>query len=244
MLAWWGIIPLSGFVLIQATFGWSEAKVRATSPEYAFSYLVGKLIGGMLISLVISWIVFRATRKSQLAATIAFSSILGLLSLPALIGPQLRRPEITDLEQRPAPNANSATTPAVRLDSENFSFEVPKKWLQGRSDQKKTKALLLLGGSRLDLAKGMIMVDVGVPVFPTAQAMAESFHGQVAKSPVDVDGEKGLLVTTSSDNLDKPRTIIIIFRGGKVYLIMAASKEGADTTAAVETIRTSWKWKG
>src|SRR5437867_3569839 len=68
MLAWWGIIPTAAFIVLQITFGWSEAKVRASSAEFAISYLLGGVIGGPLISFLIALIVYFASRRSQLVA--------------------------------------------------------------------------------------------------------------------------------------------------------------------------------
>jgi hypothetical protein len=90
------------------------------------------------------------------------------------------------------------------------------------------------------------MVDVGSPSLPSPQALADTFvkslNGKVAKNTVDVDGEKGVRVTTSSKTLNDPRIIIIVYRGGKAYLIMAATIEGTDATGVLEQIRKSWKW--
>src|SRR5207237_8382124 len=68
ILAWWGIIPTVAFIVLQITFGWSEAKVRATSPEFAISYLLGGVIGGPVISFIVALVGYFASRRSPLAA--------------------------------------------------------------------------------------------------------------------------------------------------------------------------------
>jgi hypothetical protein len=127
-----------------------------------------------------------------------------------------------------------------------FSFELPENWSKASPDKAKTRAMLLFGGASWAEARGMIMVDVGTPATPTAQAMAESFAqsagGQVARDGVDVDGETGVLVTTASTSLATPRVFIVVFRGGKAYLIMAAGVVGVDVRDPIERIRTTWKW--
>jgi hypothetical protein len=123
---------------------------------------------------------------------------------------------------------------------------MPDGWSKVPPDRATTKAMLLLDGTRWDSVKGMIKVDVGSPAFPTAQAIAESFargaDGQVAQDEVDVDGEKGVRVTTASTDLSKPRSMIVVYRDGKAYLIMGGAVEGVDVGDAVDRICTTWKW--
>ena len=146
----------------------------------------------------------------------------------------------------PPKGSSSGQAPVGRQQFGDFSFELPEGWLNVPPDCAKTKVTLLLGGSRWDNAKGMILVDVGSPSLPNAQAMADTFvkslNGKVAKNAVDVDGEKGVKVTTSSKTLNDPRIIVIVYRRGKAYLIMAATIEGTDATEAFEQVRKSWKW--
>ncbi len=94
----------------------------------------------------------------------------------------------------------------------------------------------------------MIKVDVGTPAFPTSQEMANHFAkrdgGQVANETLDFGGEAATKVTTSSTTLVTPREVMIIYRDGKAYLVMAGAVEGVDTTDAIEHIRSTWKWEG
>src|SRR5438046_2064290 len=78
ILAWWGVIPTAAFIVLQITLGWSEAKVRATSPEFAISYLLGGVIAGPLISFLIALIAYFASRRSQLVTTIVYSILVVL----------------------------------------------------------------------------------------------------------------------------------------------------------------------
>ncbi len=138
--------------------------------------------------------------------------------------------------------------PITRQHFGEFSFEIPGGWSNVTPDRAKTKARVLLDGTNWQNAKGMIKVDVGTPAFPTAAEMAKSFatsaDGRVAPGTLDFDGEIATKATTSSTNVSKPRVIIIIYRGGKSYLVMASGVEGVDVTKAIEHVRSTWKWEG
>src|SRR5262249_38119991 len=118
---------------------------------------------------------------------------------------------------KPASQGSSPDrSPLGRHHFGDFSFEIPEGWLNGPPDRAKTKVTLLFGDSRWEKAKGMMMVDAGPPSLPSPQATAETFvkrlNGRIAKDTVDVDGEKGLMVSTSSITLNEPRFIIIVYR--------------------------------
>src|SRR5258707_752123 len=78
MLAWWGIIPALIFIVVQCYFGWSRAQIRASGPDFALSYLMGGLVGGLGIALLLALILYRIDSRSQRTATITFSAIVML----------------------------------------------------------------------------------------------------------------------------------------------------------------------
>ena len=129
---------------------------------------------------------------------------------------------------QPASPKEQGTLTAIggRRDFGDFSLELPIGWSSVSPDREKTKCMLLLGGDRWTNAKAMIKVDVGSPTLPTpaemAQTIAKSSGGHVLPQAVDLDGENGITVQTSSTTtLSTPREVIIVYRNGKVYLIMA-----------------------
>jgi hypothetical protein len=153
-------------------------------------------------------------------------------------------------ERAPQPQAPPVSVPvkaATRQVFGEFSFEVPNGWTSVTPDREKTRAALLFGGPRWDSAKGMLKVDVGVSPSKTAQEMATAFAqasgGQIDPTPIDVDGEKAVRVTTSSSNMSMPRLFVTVFHDGRAFLIMAASTENTDVSDAFEQVRTSWKWE-
>ena len=96
----------------------------------------------------------------------------------------------------------------------DFSANVPEGWVSVMPNPGNTKALMVIGMNP-DFA-GVILVDVTQSSQPTAQATAEelaSEHGgEVAPDGVTLDGVDGVRVTTSSNDLDIPREIIVVHR--------------------------------
>jgi hypothetical protein len=137
---------------------------------------------------------------------------------------------------------------ATRQQFGAFSFEVPGGWSSVTPDRDKTKAIVLLGGTNWQNSRAMIKVNVGTPAFPTRQEMADDFAkragGQVAPETLDFGGEAATKVTTTSTTLATPRAMMIIYRDGKAYLVMAGALGDVDLADAIEHIRSTWKWEG
>ena len=76
MLTWWALLPLACFGTVEAVYGWDVAVKRATAPDLALSYFCGSVVGGLLISLGVAWVVYRATSRSRYAATLAFTGLI------------------------------------------------------------------------------------------------------------------------------------------------------------------------
>jgi hypothetical protein len=83
MLAWWAVFPLACFALVEAVYGWQIAVARATAPEFAVSYLGGSVVGGLLISLGVAYVVYRIGSRSQFAASVSFALVVLLFSVGA-----------------------------------------------------------------------------------------------------------------------------------------------------------------
>ena len=128
----------------------------------------------------------------------------------------------------------------------DFSFSIPSEWTVVAPDRDKTKAMLLLGGTNWQNAKAMIKIDVGTPAAPTAKQLAEGFAkstgGTVSADTLDFDGTSGVSASTSSNDLMTPRQMIVVYRNGKAYLLMAGATSGVDVNNAVAHVRASWKW--
>jgi hypothetical protein len=128
----------------------------------------------------------------------------------------------------------------------DFSFTIPDGWTVASPDRDKTKAMLIRGGTNWQNAKAMIKVDVGNPTSPTPEALAQGFAksagGTVSSESMDFDGSAATVASTTSTTMATPRKMIVIFRENRVYLFMISVVDGGDETAAINTIRESWKW--
>ena len=235
MLAWWGLIPATALIAIEVLYAWPHAKAHATAPEAAISYLIGHILGGLLVSFAIAWVTYRVGRRSQFAATIAFSITIGLSCLTVLAMSQQQPNRVI---------TPSSTTPTMTSFGD-FGFEIPAGWTRDQPDQKKTMAMILLNGAAWNAAEAMLKVDVGVPSFPTARELAEALagkDGRVYQDPVSIGGSDGIRVEIPSTNLLRPRFAVVVFRDEKVYLIMAATAKGSDISGAFDQVLKTWRW--
>jgi hypothetical protein len=126
-----------------------------------------------------------------------------------------------------------------------FEFAIPSGWASIKPDREKTAAMLLLNGTAANNADAMVKVDVGKPAAPTAKDLAKALAGKDGKvypDPVSVDGTDGIKVETKSTDMSRPKLAIVIFRDEKVYLLMAAEKQGSHVSDAVDQIVKTWKW--
>jgi hypothetical protein len=237
ILAWWGMIPSVVFVVLQAVLGWPEAKVRASSPQYALSYLMGGMIAGLAIPFIIAWLVYLVSRRSQLAATIAYTLLVAVFCLSVV---SRTRPH-----RQAAPGGGPAGGKAQTANFDDFSFDVPAGWQTVQTTSGQTRAMIGLKTTRGTAPQALVKVDVGKPMHPTARRTAESFAaegGEVLPELVLIDGAEGVRVETTSGDLSRPRHVVVIFRGGQVYLIMAAAAGGADVSSAFDEVLRTWRW--
>ena len=242
-LAWWGLIPVIAFIALQVVYGWPVAVARATTPDATVSYLVGSIIGGLLIPFGIAWVVYRMAGRSQQAATIAFSVVIGLICLGLVARP---RPVVTSNGiATSSSNMPASTSGAPVLASFGvFQFEMPAGWTRVKPDAENTAAMILLNGATWDKSDGMMKVDVGKPTVPTARQMAQALagkDGRVLRGAIMLDGAEGIRVQTTAATLSRPRYAVVVYRDGKAYLIMAGTN-GADIAGAFARVLKTWRW--
>ena len=155
--------------------------------------------------------------------------------------PQPATPQTSSIS--PATEAGQTDGPQSFGD---FSCSIPNGWTVVTPDRDKTKAMLLLAGTNWQNAKAMIKIDVGTPTAPTARQLAEGFAkstgGSVTADALDFDGTPGVSASTSSNELTTPRIMIVVYRNGRAYLLMAGATAGVDVADAVSHVRESWKW--
>jgi hypothetical protein len=79
MLAWWALGPLAIAIFIQIKYVYPKA-AEAAGASHAGPYIVGTIIGLLLITLLLAWIAYRLSGRSQLLSTLVFSLLIVLLS--------------------------------------------------------------------------------------------------------------------------------------------------------------------
>ncbi|MFM8261564.1 MAG: hypothetical protein ACKN9S_04740 [Pirellula sp.] len=127
------------------------------------------------------------------------------------------------------------------------TFSTPKSWKPNRSG-KSTYAILTPEAEALPKISKMISIDVGKPVEPSPEAIAEGFaktwKGTVQKDAIQVDGEKGYRIVCPPDpNKVQPVECIVVFKDGRAVLLIAGAKKSGETDEAMKALVKSWKWK-
>jgi hypothetical protein len=127
----------------------------------------------------------------------------------------------------------------------SFRIAVPTGWKDTKPDTPSTVFWLLRGHTDWRKASGMIKVDVGRPVLPTAKETAAQLagpDGKVSGAPVDVDGTPGVRFETTAADINRPRAGVVIYRDNRAYLVFAAASAGNDIAADLDALLKSWKW--
>jgi hypothetical protein len=236
MLAWWAALPLIPFAIVESLYGWQIALVRATSADFAGSYLAGAIFGGVLIPFVVAYVVYRIASRSQFAASLTFSIVLLLLCASVYLQGNPGRGHLG--------TPGIATTPTIHHFT-NVEFETTGGWMQIQGSHETNVATLILSGQSRSEPDGMIMVDAGKPkgdMRQNAASLAEA-DGRVLPNPVLVDSVQGLRVETTSTDTSRPKLAVVLLRNDRMYLIMAAGAHGYDVTPDFERVLKTWKWK-
>jgi hypothetical protein len=238
LLSWWAIIPVAIFITIQLLYGGPHDE-KDKSTEFAVGYIVGGCLFAVVASSLVAWIAHYMSDGSTSAATVTFTLIMGLCCAGVVAQP------LRDWSARRAKARAAAKNPPEIATFGDFQFEIPAGWKKGKPKGENTQAQIILPGARPNLAFGLIQVDVGGPAFSSDRETAQSFagaDGQVLPHPLSIAGAKGVRAQTPSKDFSRPRHVVVIFRNGKVYLIMAAEADGADVREAFDHILVTWRW--
>jgi hypothetical protein len=86
LLKWWGIFPASLFMGVEAIFARpAPGPTEMKDGLDLVGYVVGGCLFGLVFSLVLAWVAYRLTGRSQLVATLIFSLALGLVGCSTFV---------------------------------------------------------------------------------------------------------------------------------------------------------------
>ena len=167
-----------------------------------------------------------------------------VFSLIAIVGlPSAGYSQIERLVIERAPNDPSRYICDVGF----ATFTTPKNWVPNSSD-KNTYAILTHSKESYPNVTAMISIDIGKPVEPTAKRIAEAFakkwSGQVLKSPIEIDGEKGCRVKIPPNNNEiRPVDCAVVVKDKRAFMLIGGAKTDNDTSEAIDDVIKTWKWK-
>lgn len=235
LLAWWAIFPVLILFAVLWFFGWPAAQLKATSKQYAVSYFVGSMLGGLLIPLALAWTVHRLSKRSTLASSITFSAMVAVVCLSQI------KPSTP--MRFPASVVTSPAATNTLTQFEGFQFEVPSGWVVAKNDYEATRAKLgLLDATRGEWV-GLLKVDAGEPVERDVRQVVESFAGKDGKVlAVTIDGLDGLRFDSPNRGFSQPSHGVALLKDGEIFLIMAAGEGDTDITPALEHVLKTWQW--
>jgi hypothetical protein len=127
------------------------------------------------------------------------------------------------------------------------TFKTPEGWRPNRSGKNAYAILTHVDEVYPDVSE-MISIDIGKPVLPTAELMAEAFakkwKGKVLKDPIKVDGEKGFRVTITPYKKEvRPIDCVVVVKDKRVFMLIGGAKEKNGLEKAIDDLVASWKWK-
>ncbi len=135
----------------------------------------------------------------------------------------------------------------IFCDIGHATFIAPVGWNPHPSG-KNTYVILTPENENTETLTKLISIDIGLTTTKTARETAEAFaktwQGKLAEEPLKLNGEEAFRVLATADpDKVQPVDSIVIFHGGRAFLLMGgAKKKDAPSEALNEIVRT-WKWK-
>lgn len=155
---------------------------------------------------------------------------------------------VRTIEEKVVSNAKPATVDEKESTHQfgPFACTIPSGWMVFPPDGRNNIAVIVPKGTTKETIKAAIRVDTGTPNEPTPMELAEQFTkrtgGVIVDKRMELDGEECVAATTKSNTFKTPRNMIIAFRNGKVFLLMAGGVKDVDLETPLAKIRESWKW--
>jgi len=242
-LQWPAVFPILIYVAIHLTYTWPQAKLSADGPQYATSYLIGWIMGGILASYIIAGITFPLSGRSSKAATIAFSVALLLFSVRVF---QNSRAEQKSNDAG-TPAAAPVAGPPVRFPVVGVSLTPPAGWQPVPPDHKGTIAGWASPSSRTNDLRAMIIVEwdkaTSNDVGDHARELAAAWGGRLTGEMRDIDGVKAYLLKADPQRGRlKPVEGLAVLHDAHFFFLIGGVTHGESVSDELEQIRKSWKW--
>jgi len=228
VLAKWVVIPVIGIVAVEVIYGWPAAKTNASSPDFALSYFMGRLVGSILISLILAWFFYRIFRRSTLAGSITFTLVAALACSA----------EMRNLQSH------------FEYPDVGIEVDLPPHWFHLGPDRPETISRWISPGSLLvsDHVHGVIIIQstlavVGGDAGVFAQNLADKLGGQVSNENDAVDGERAWRIGVNSHAQDlEPVEAIVVQHNNRLFVFMLQEMPGYSYHDQFDFVRDHCKW--
>lgn len=247
MLSWPALLPTLAYVVVQAMYGWPAAKLKASSPEYATSYFIGGLIGGVALALIVTAVVYAISRRRKGVGTTVYSCVLLLLCASVL----------TRQSQAPKPAGTTGATSAAAAGPQSYplagvALAGPDGWTSLSPDRPDIIARWVTAAARPDRVGPMVIAQALKPKSPdlatTARDLAAKWGGRVADEPEQLAGVPALRVTVDNPSPGAaassatPSLVLVAIRDERLYLLSAGGASAETCRPAFDAVRQSWRW--
>jgi hypothetical protein len=224
MLAWWGIVPAVVYGVIQFIYGWPKAKLE--NPQAPIPYFFGSLVGGPLLALMLAWIVYRISKRTQFSATVVFTVIMifGTLAVRVPVRP------------------GSSQNPSA-MSFGDFQFEAPANWKRTTPERPDQLAYLTaLDAATAQPCAVLIVMGDTVPTGVTTRGSLMDLGAEFAPTKVWVDGCQGERIEVPNRSLPRHQVMVGVEHGQKYYVIMVSGLLETDISGPLDHVLSTWKW--
>ncbi len=225
-------MPFLAFVGVDIVYGWPVAKLNSGGFAFVLGYFVGGLLFATFFPLIIGWVAYRLTHRSQLAGTIGFTLMIVVCGLGVI-------------QENKGPQWGMNTT--TRFPAFGVAVDTPAGWTRGQANGATMMTQWISPDSTPNDVRAAIMIEVKNPQSMSlgllTQRLAMLWKGQVIDEHASLDGEPAMRIAAEAPASGmKPVEGILSMHEGRVYLIMGGVTPGHSCHDQMESIRANWKW--
>jgi len=228
LLAWWAIFPVILYVIALTIYSPRHVSEGEGGSGYAIGLVTGGAIAGVLISLIISWIVYRLASRSQSTGTIAFSALILFFCVSVIL------------------NSRPKTGRRYAAPTFGIAFDAPAKWQVVPKDALNRVAIFSSPDSTPENTRQMLAVlcekgESGNTI-EVAMQLAKNWGGKITEHGLGLDGADALRVERDPTPSFRFTEAIVAEHNGHRFYIMGGAARGGSCHDEVELVRRTWKW--